>query len=365
MVSPLDVDVVVRHQAVHDAVAVRAAVIDVAHHVQVLDGQALDEHAERADEVVADAVFHDGVNDALVVLVAAHLAGTRGAQELLEDGGVVGGQRLAYVGARVEARDVPREPDQVHERLPVPVGQVEVAPAQLGEPLLGVVDERAEFVFGKVVHGVAEDRLHVLADDARAVVEDVLEGQVLAVDVAHEVLGALGEVELCLKVDDLGVGLAHGGKLTREEAEVAKVLGCGIGWHGCSPLVAGLGHGFGTPVPPMGWACGAALLPAWDRGSEPVSQPTCCHGSLYGNATLMNLRRKVLFRPNTVHVLLIWRARALTGTRRAGHRGQQRVGELRAHVHGPSGITPELQPQREPWLLSRRCRDGRRHGPAE
>lgn len=43
-----------------------------------------------------------------------------------------------------------------------------------------------------------------LADDAGAVVEDVLEGLVLTVHVRDEVLGALGQVENGLQVDDLG-----------------------------------------------------------------------------------------------------------------------------------------------------------------
>jgi len=72
-----------------------------------------------------------------------------------------------------------------------------VDPSELG---LGVVDERAEV--GLLVLGdlELEGRLHALADDAGAVVEDVLEGLVLAVDVRDEVLGTLGKVEDGLEV---------------------------------------------------------------------------------------------------------------------------------------------------------------------
>ena len=51
--------------------ACRSSVEDVAHHVQVVHGQALDERGQRADEVVRAAGVHDGVDDALVVGQAA------------------------------------------------------------------------------------------------------------------------------------------------------------------------------------------------------------------------------------------------------------------------------------------------------
>ena len=103
---------------------------------------------------------------------------------------------------------------------------------------LGVVDERAEL--GLLVHGELEleGRLDALADDARAVVEDVLEGLVLAVDVRDEVLGALRQVEDGLEVDDLGVDGLGRRELLRKKLEILEVLVAPDRWirHRCSPL---------------------------------------------------------------------------------------------------------------------------------
>ena len=67
--------------------------------------------------------------------------------------------------------------------------------------------------------------------DVQGVPEDVLEGLVLAMDVAHEVFGALGKVELRLELDDLGIRLAQGGELPGEQAQVTEVRG-GVGGRG-------------------------------------------------------------------------------------------------------------------------------------
>ncbi len=72
------------------------------------------------------------------------------------------------------------------------------------ELLMRVVDEGAQVALFLLGELVAEDIVHVLAHHARAGVEDMQERLVFTVQVAHEMLGALGQVEECLQVDDLG-----------------------------------------------------------------------------------------------------------------------------------------------------------------
>ena len=86
-----------------------------------------------------------------------------------------------------------------------------------------VVDERAEVRLLGPRELKAEGRGNALADDAGAVVEDVLEGVVLTVDVRDKVLRTLGEVEYGLEVDDLGVGGAHRGELLGKKLKVLAV----------------------------------------------------------------------------------------------------------------------------------------------
>ena len=67
---------------------------------------------------------------------------------------------------------------------------------------------------------VAEHLVHVLTDDAGAVVQDVQKSLVLAVQVAHEMLSALGQVENRLQVDDFGEHRSLVGELIGQKGEV-------------------------------------------------------------------------------------------------------------------------------------------------
>ena len=216
VVAPLDVERVVGHEAVHDDVAVGTAVVDVAHDVQVVDGEALDERRERSDEVADAARLEDGLDDALVVDVAVGLLAAARVEELVDDVGVGHGHGLPHLGARVGVREVTGELDELHKGRAVPRGRVLALLLDALELLVGVVDEGAEL--GLLAGGelVAEDRFDALADDARAVVDDVVELLRVAVDVGDEVLGGLGQVEDGLEVDDLGVDGLAGGELLRE-----------------------------------------------------------------------------------------------------------------------------------------------------
>ena len=228
MVAPLDVDGVIGHEAVEDAVRARAAVEDVADEVQVVDGEALDERRERADEVVGAARVDDRRDDALVVGEARLPLVGGGVEKLVDDVGELDGHGLADLRAGVGAGEVAGQAHKAHERYGIPLGGEAPLVAQAAKLQGGIVDECAEvglLVFGELE---LEGRLHALADDARAVVEDVLEGLVLAVDIGDEVLGALRQVEDRLEVDYLGVGGLGGGELLGEELQVLLARGAGI-----------------------------------------------------------------------------------------------------------------------------------------
>ena len=222
VVAPLHVQAlrVAALEPVHDLGRAAAAVEDVAHQVDVVHGQALDELGQRADEVLGGIGFQDRVDDALVVAHAVVvLVGVR-VQQLVDDIGVVVRDGAAHLGAGVAAGELARHGDELPQHGLVPGGGVLPGLAHQLDLLARVVDERAQVVLCRPVQLALEDDIHVLAHNARAVVEDVHEGLVLAVEVAHEVLGALGQVENSLQVDDLGERRLLVGKLLREQREV-------------------------------------------------------------------------------------------------------------------------------------------------
>jgi len=224
VVAPLQVEGVIAHESVENEVGVRPAVEDVADEVHVVHRETLDERGERANEVVGRAGVYDRVDDALMVGETCLSLVGRDVEKLVDDVGVLDGHRLADLGARVRAREMAGETYEPHERDGVPLLSGVALVVNSSELGLGVVDERAEV--GLLVLGdlELEGRLHTLADDAGAVVEDVLEGLVLAVDVRDEVLGALGQVEDGLEVDDLGVDRLGGRELLREKLEILEAL---------------------------------------------------------------------------------------------------------------------------------------------
>ena len=144
-------------------------------------------------------------------------------QQLVDDVGVVARDGLAHLGSGVAAGQGPGDLQQPVQHRLVPGRRVAMRRAHERELLMRVVDERAQLPCLLAGEGGAEDLIHVLAHHARAVAEDVYERLVLAVQVAHEVLGALGQVEDGLQIDDLGEHGLLAGKLLGKQAEVLEV----------------------------------------------------------------------------------------------------------------------------------------------
>ena len=86
---------------IHDAVRVRASIIDIAHDVQPVHRQALDQPAQRHDELISAADVNEGVNDLLMVNELVVVLVRQGVEQLVQNVGVGRGRRLAHLGARV------------------------------------------------------------------------------------------------------------------------------------------------------------------------------------------------------------------------------------------------------------------------
>ena len=196
MVAPLDVEVVIVAQYIHDFVGTRSAVVYIAQDVQHVDGELLYEVAHGDDEVVGPLRRDDGAHHyvyiGLLVGVARVLV-----QQFLDDVGEVGRQGLVHFRPRVLRRHVAAHFHQTVDVDEIPVVEV----ASVGDAAfhkfqfqLRVVDERAQFFLFLGAQGLVEDLLHLALDSARGVAQHVLEGLVLSVQVGQEVLGAFGQV---------------------------------------------------------------------------------------------------------------------------------------------------------------------------
>ena len=155
---------------------------------------------------------------AIVVLVRVRV------QQLVDDVGVIARDGLTHLGARVAARKRACDHDELVKHRLVPGWRVLALAADQLDLLARVVDERAQLALFVKGERVAKNLVDMLAHDARAVVEDVHKGFVLAMHVAHKMLGALGQVEDGREVDNFGKRGLFGGELSRQQAQILEVL---------------------------------------------------------------------------------------------------------------------------------------------
>ena len=202
MVAPLHVGVVVVDEEFHDLVGVFSAVEDVAHDVQAVYREPLDEVCYGDDERLRPAEVDDRGKDLpvirlLVEIVAVHV------DQLVDDVVEIGGQRLADFAARIFRR---HRAAHLHEAV-----QLYEVPILIGGALRllfrddrgGIVDQRGKFVALSLGHGLPVQAFDLFPDDPRTVVHDVAERLELAVEVAHEMLRTFRQAEDRLEVDHL------------------------------------------------------------------------------------------------------------------------------------------------------------------
>ena len=239
MVAPLDVDGVVVHEDVHDAVRPGPPVENIAHHMQAIHRQVLDEGGQGLEEAVRAADVDEGVHDGLMIAVLVVILVGLGVEQLVQDGGVLLGHGLTHLFPGVLGGEHPRQVHQLRQTGEVPfVGQRALLPKE-PQLLPGIVDQRAQLGDLPLVQLLAQPQVHLLPHHAGAVVHDVAEGLVFAVEVAHEVLGALGQAQHGGDIDDLGVQRLPGGKLLGEQVQVFDTLGRIADRHGGSLLRPG------------------------------------------------------------------------------------------------------------------------------
>ena len=139
VVAPLDIHLVVGHQAVQNAVRARAAVEQVAHDVQAVNGQPLDDLAEANNIGVGAVVADDALDDFAVILVLVVVLKV-GVKQFVEDVAAILGQAAAHMVAGVLAGHEPAQIDEPQQCQPIPGVQVFLAGFQLGQFLIGIID---------------------------------------------------------------------------------------------------------------------------------------------------------------------------------------------------------------------------------
>ena len=157
VVAPLDVHIVVAHQQVKDDVGAGAAVEQVAHDVELVHGQPLDELAEADDELIGAAILDDAADDLAVVEVFVVVLEV-GVEQLIQNVTAAGRQNQAQdVLPGVLGRDKTADVDEPQQRLTVPLFQRFLVGAALLEPgqlLVRIVDQSRQLGPRPLRHGI-------------------------------------------------------------------------------------------------------------------------------------------------------------------------------------------------------------------
>ena len=230
MVAPLNIVVAHGVQHIENLAGSRAAVENISYDVQFVDRQAMDKIRDGNDQLVGTTGFDDGIDDGVVIRLAVFLLHVRFVQQLGDDIFVSGGQEPAHLAAAVfdghracyvhhlvqpplvpfpqggQVRDLRIEPEErfVFFRFSPFRGLWGfIVPLDEFDPLVGVVDQRAEGAFLLFRQAVSIDLIDLFAHHARGVLDHVYERQRRAVQVAHKMLCSFRQGEYRPQVDQL------------------------------------------------------------------------------------------------------------------------------------------------------------------
>ena len=235
MVAPLDVDGGEAHELFHNEIGVRAAVVDIAHHVQVIDRQVLNELGQRHDDIGCDAGFDGAIDErvrieiglvglcdlgrafGLVRVVAVH-------EQRTDERGIFQREQVVHTLGRMMQHERVRERDQFDDGAEVVGCFVDGSFGIDDHALFGIIDKRSEralLVFGKAVF---EDEIDEFANAAGSIAQDVRERGEFAVNIGDEEFRLFREMRGCREARDFGGCLFVRGIERMEGLELLLVL---------------------------------------------------------------------------------------------------------------------------------------------
>ena len=232
MVAPLDIHIVVAHEQVQNDVRARAAIKQVAHDMQLVHGQMLDQFAQPHDEAVCTAIFNNTAHDLTIVKVFIVVFKV-GVEQLVQNVTAAGRQTAAHMLPRMFGGHQPTDIDEPEQCFGIPLIQrllAGTAGLELGQLFVGVIDQCCQLSAGIFRHGIAQHLIHLFADHTGGRVQDMHKGLIFAVQIAHEMLGALGQLEQRLRADDLTGRCRLRGVVPGKQGQILQVITDFIGF---------------------------------------------------------------------------------------------------------------------------------------
>ena len=204
VVAPLDVDRVVLTQRIQDHMRSRSSVKNVAHDMQMIDDQPLDQVAERYDKFLRPSDADDRVYDLVIVgLFVLNLRLLR--DQLFDDIGEILWQRLAHLGSGIFRGHPLGDLYQTMQGDLIPVldGAFILLLQHDLQLFARIIDQRRQTLLVFYAQRVAKLLVDLAPHGAGTVFQHVVELLILSVDIRHKVFRALGQIQDCLQIDDL------------------------------------------------------------------------------------------------------------------------------------------------------------------
>ena len=165
VIAPLDVYIIAGHEAVHYDVRPGAPVENVAHNVQLVHNQRLNDLADGPDHIGGLTDLDDGVDD-VFVLVPAGAALLNEVNQLIQNLLIVRVHIGADLGSGVLGGHEPAQVNQTVDGQPVPLVQILLLIGNQRQLGGGVVNEGGKIVAILPGHGISEQFLQLFLDFA-------------------------------------------------------------------------------------------------------------------------------------------------------------------------------------------------------
>ena len=224
VVTPLNVHAMAVHQAVHNDVSPGAPVENIADDVQMVAGQRLDDMAQCLDHIGCLADFNDGADDVFVLILLGAVLISQ-VDQLIDDLPVALGHMGAHQISGMLDAHIPANLHQQMDGIVVPGVQVFLFigdQCQLGGR---VVDQCCQLILFFLGEPILKGFIQLVADFAGTGVEDMQKCFMLTVDIRHEMLRTLGQIQNGLQLDDLCTGRLDGGIPQRKKLQIPELVG--------------------------------------------------------------------------------------------------------------------------------------------
>ena len=146
-------------------------------------------------------------------------------EQLVENVTALLGHHSAHMPPRVLTGHQPAEVNQLQQHPLIPAVEVVLTRFQFRQLLPRIVDKGCQIRALLRRGRIAQQAVDFLPDDPRRAVENMDEGFMLAVQVAHKMLCALGQTEQRLQADDFAVRGQGSRIFFRQQGQVAQPFG--------------------------------------------------------------------------------------------------------------------------------------------